>query len=149
MQAFEEISRDPSGRDLLQFALTVAAGAVLLGALAQFGWGKPHSARVIWSLGAAVAAGGLLPGLGRLLYIGWMGLGVSVGLVTAPLILFLLYLVVITPVALVFRLIGRTVHLYAFLMATVTLQASRSKPKAQGGREIFLLSADLGILCPL
>jgi len=107
MQGFEEINRQPSGRDLLQFALTVLAGAGLLGALAQFSWGKPQSAKLIWSLGTAVAAGTLVPGLGRLLYIAWMGLGVSVGLVTGPVILFILYLVVITPVALVFRIMGR------------------------------------------
>jgi hypothetical protein len=107
MQAFEEINRQPSRRELLQFALIIAVGAALLGAMAQFAWGKPHGATVIWSLGAAVAAGALVPGLGRLLYIAWMGLGVSVGLITGPVILFVLYLVVITPVALVFRLMGR------------------------------------------
>jgi preprotein translocase subunit Sss1 len=36
MQAFREINRRPSRRELLQFALIVAAGAALLGVLAQY-----------------------------------------------------------------------------------------------------------------
>lgn len=109
MHDFQEINLRPSRADLLQFALIVAVGAALLGALAHVGWGKPHTAKVIWTLGAGIAAGALAPGLGRLLYIAWMGLGVSVGLVTSPVVMFVLYLVVITPVALVFRLVGRDV----------------------------------------
>jgi hypothetical protein len=54
-----------------------------------------------------VAAGALVPGLGRLLYVAWMGLGLSVGLITGPVILFVFYMVMITPVAQLFRVIGR------------------------------------------
>jgi len=107
MQAFKEINRRPSRCELLQFALIVAAGAALLGALVQYAWGKPQTARVIWLLGATVAGGALAPGLGRLLYVAWMGLGLSIGLITGPVILFVLYMVVITPVALLFRVIRR------------------------------------------
>ncbi len=47
------------------------------------------------------------PPIGRLLYIFWMGIGVTLGLVTQPIILVVVFLVLITPVGLAFKLIQR------------------------------------------
>lgn len=109
MEAYREINLRPSRKELLQFALVVAGGAAVLGVFARVAWGNPHAAEIIWTVGAAIAAGALVPGVGRLLYVAWMGLGVSVGLVTGPVVLGVCYALVITPVALIFRMRGRDV----------------------------------------
>jgi hypothetical protein len=106
MQAFSELNLRPSKRDLVQFALVIGVCGGLLGLVLQY-LGKPTASSVVWWGTAALLAGSIVPGLSRLLYIAWMGLGVAVGMVTGPILMFVVYLVVFTPLALVFRLARR------------------------------------------
>jgi multisubunit Na+/H+ antiporter MnhG subunit len=45
--------------------------------------------------------------IARLLYILWMGIGITMGLITQPIILVVIFLLLITPVGLIFKLIQR------------------------------------------
>jgi hypothetical protein len=103
MSAYTDINTNPTRIDLVKFGLVFAGGMWLLGLAWLLRGGDPG---VPLGLGCAGAAGlflSLIPPIGRALYILWMGLGVTIGLVTSPVILALLYALLIVPVGLAFR----------------------------------------------
>lgn len=107
MRAYREINRQPSQRERFKLA------AVFLGFLGAFGayqgFVKHHetTAHVLWALAVGLAVMSILPVVGRLVYIGWMGLGVTLGMFTQPIFLFVTYTLFFVPIGLVFRLISR------------------------------------------
>jgi hypothetical protein len=103
MSIYAEINRSPTRKDLLSFGLVVAAGMGAIGAWSYL-HGKPDRALVLFAVGGAVFLLSLIPPVGRVLYILWMGLGLTLGFFTAPVIMFVVYLLVIVPVGLWFRL---------------------------------------------
>jgi hypothetical protein len=48
-----------------------------------------------------------IPPIARILYIFWMGLGITMGLITSPIILVVVFLLLITPVGLLFKVLQR------------------------------------------
>lgn len=102
-----KINLQPTRKDLLGFG-AVLLGAALLGALAcHFRWHRPELVLPLCGLGVAALLLVQLPVVGRLLYIAWMGLGITMGLVTSPVLMAVIYLVLFVPLALLFRLMGR------------------------------------------
>ena len=105
---WSDIQFDPTRKTLRQFAglwLVVFAGMGLWQALAR------HNPKLGLSLGAlalVVGVAGLTrPDWVRLIYIGWMVLAFPIGWTVSQVILLILYFGLFTPIALVFRLIGR------------------------------------------
>jgi hypothetical protein len=90
-----------------RFGLTVGGAFLLLGAVARWR-GHPVASAVLWSLGGALAAGGLLvpTSLGPV-YRGWMKLALMLSKVTTPIFMGLIYFAVFTPMGVVRRLFGR------------------------------------------
>ncbi|APR77431.1 Hypothetical protein A7982_02778 [Minicystis rosea] len=113
MSIYKEIKKNPSRRDLLEFGLIFGAGMGILGALNHFAvhvlffTGRPSVAPAFWIAGAAVFVLSLIPPIGRLLYIAWMGLGLTIGFFTAPIVMLLVYLVAIVPLGVAFKLMRR------------------------------------------
>lgn len=108
MSIFKEINKNPKPRDLLEFGAIFLAGMGVIGALMHFGYvGKPSAAIPLWGLGAAVFVLSLIPPIGRLLYIAWMGFGLLIGLVTSPIIMFVVYLLAVVPLGIAFKLMRR------------------------------------------
>jgi hypothetical protein len=107
MSIYKEIKQNPTRRDLFEFGLIFAGGTGLLGLVNQLYLHKPGPALGFWIAGAVVFALSLIPPIGRLLYILWMGLGLTIGFVTSPVIMFVVYAIVIVPVGLWFKLTHR------------------------------------------
>jgi hypothetical protein len=107
MRVFEDLNTNPSRRDLRSLGITLLVGLGAVGALFYFRFDNPSAGRGLWIGAVCGLIVSLLPVLGRWLYIGWMGLGMAIGLVTSPIVLMVLYLVVFVPLGLVFRLIKR------------------------------------------
>jgi hypothetical protein len=107
MTIYKELNRNPTRRDLLSFGLIFAGGMGALGALNQLYFHRPGPALVLFVLGGAVFVLSLIPPVGRLLYILWMGLGLTIGFFTAPVIMFVVYALVIVPVGLWFKVTRR------------------------------------------
>lgn len=107
MSIYKDINRSPTRRDLLAFGLIFLAGTGVVGAVNRFYLAKPDAALGFWIAGALVFLLSQVPKLGRLLYIAWMGLGLTIGLVTSPVIMFVVYLIAIVPLGLVFKVIRR------------------------------------------
>jgi hypothetical protein len=103
-----EIVRPPSERTLRQFAalclvifVVLAASRAARGQVDFWTWGAGTA-------GALVGALGLVrPAALRWLYTGWMVAAFPIGWTISRLMLLALFYIVFTPVALVFRLIGR------------------------------------------
>jgi hypothetical protein len=107
MSIFKELNKNPTRRDLVEFGLIILAATGIIGALCHYRWDRPALGTNLWIAGAVVFVLSLVPPVGRLLYIAWMTFGLLVGLVTSPVIMFIVYCLVILPVGLVFKLTKR------------------------------------------
>mgnify|MGYP001320416754 CR=1 FL=1 len=90
-----------------KFGLTVGAAFLLITA---FLWWRGFRAPLpyLGGLGGGlVLAGALVPGMLGPVYKAWMGLALLLSKVTTPIFMGVVYFLVITPVALVMRLLGK------------------------------------------
>jgi hypothetical protein len=99
MHTFKDIPRNPSRKDLWQFALVLAVGFGLMGLASWWFWSKPLIAYKLWFVACLAAGLALLPGLGRLFYIAWMALGLLLGMLMAPIILGVVFFMLMVPLA--------------------------------------------------
>lgn len=113
MSMFKELKTNPTARDRLEFGVIVGVGLGLLGLFNHleghflFLTGKPERAMALWIAAAAIFVLSLIPPIGRLLYIAWMALGLFIGFFTAPVIMFVVYVLAIVPLGIVFKLMRR------------------------------------------
>src|SRR5262249_50777110 len=105
---WSDIRFDPDRKTLRQFAglwMVFFGGVALWQALAR---GRGNLGLSIGALAMVVGVAGLTrPEWVRLIYIGWMVLACPIGWTVSQVILLILYFGLFTPIALVFRLIGR------------------------------------------
>lgn len=95
-----------SDRDLRKFGLMVGGVFAVLGAL--FLWRhKPIGPYFLWPGGVLVLFGAVFPRALKWIYIAWMSVAFVLGFVMAHIILAVLFYLVITPIGLVARLVGK------------------------------------------
>ena len=104
---YRHINRHPSTTDRVKLAAVFVAGFGGLGAYQLFRLHRGGTGRDLVVAAAVLAVVALLPVVGRWVYVAWMGLGVTIGLFTQPVFLFLSYAVLFVPLSLLFGLIGR------------------------------------------
>ncbi len=104
-----EVNWRPSRKDLQVFGIAALLAALIAGALLHYKHGFPAVwTAVIVGLGAAVCISGfVVPALARLVYVAMIGLALPIGLVLSFIVMAVLYYLILTPVGLFFRLIGR------------------------------------------
>ncbi|MFT3764005.1 MAG: SxtJ family membrane protein [Minicystis sp.] len=113
MSIYKELNKNPTKRDLLEFGLIFGVGMGIIGALNHFAVqvlffkGNPSAALPFWIAGAAIFVLALIPPIGRLLYILWMALGLTIGFFTAPIVMFVVYVIAIVPLGFIFKLMRR------------------------------------------
>lgn len=91
-----------------RFALTVAAGFSVLGAVALLR-AHPSLARTLFTgAGLVAVAGALVPARLGALRAAWMGLGVALSRITAPVFYALVYWLLLTPMGVLRRTFGRS-----------------------------------------
>src|SRR5262245_39633726 len=103
MKIYEKIDRNPPRAVQIKAGATILIGFALLGALQLFVRHRLMLAEVLWAIGGACFLISLVPGLGRLLYIGWMGLGITIGIFTQPIIVTVAYVLLFVPLGFLFR----------------------------------------------
>jgi hypothetical protein len=91
-----------------RFAWTLAAGLSALGAV--LAWrGRGGGAAVLWSAAAILAVAGLVvPSRLGPMQRAWLRLGVALSRVTAPIFFAALYFLIVTPVGVLRRTLGRS-----------------------------------------
>ncbi len=116
MSILQEVKELPAGsRDLRKFSLTVGIAFVVLWAvftlLIPYLTGRgadPSRLPLLWQIGVALAVvGTLAPKVVKPLYYAWMTMALALGFVMTRVLLTIFFFLVMTPVALIFRLIGR------------------------------------------
>jgi hypothetical protein len=107
--AIRELNTNPSFADRRNFGLIFLVGVAAIGVVywQVYDKGDLHRAQYFFGVAVAVFILSLVPPIGRVLYILWMGFGLTLGLVTSPVIMFLLFLILITPVGIIFKMTGR------------------------------------------
>lgn len=109
---WSDIDREPTSQKLRQFA---ALCLIVFGSLALWqGIARGNVAVAVALAAAALALGPLglaRPQALRWVYVGWMMAAFPVGWVVSQILLFVVFFGILTPLALVFRLVGRDVLL--------------------------------------
>ena len=104
-----EIEWHPSDRQLQMFGASGLVASILAALVLHFAWGLA----AIWMLAVVTAGAAILlcslisPAVARILYIGLTLVAMPIGLVVSFVLLAAFYFLLLTPLALVFRLIGR------------------------------------------
>jgi hypothetical protein len=107
------IDWNPDAKTMRKFGISTMLGCAAIGAFLYFGiWpaAKPSTGfgAFIWIAGALTGVTALLgPRIGKPLYCIWMGIGYVVGNIVSRLVLAMVFYLLITPMGLVMRLIGR------------------------------------------
>ena len=103
-QAYSQIDKQPSRSALLALGATLFGACAAVAACSLWVSHDALRARGLLLAGVCLAAASIVPRLGRLLYIVWLGLGVSLGLIVSPLVLLAIYCLLIVPLGLSMRL---------------------------------------------
>ena len=102
------IDHHPSRRQLAVFGIIWLAFFGVLGTIALRQGGPIGQADVLWTLALAVPAAGLVsPGFLRIVYLGTAYATFPIGLLTSYVILTVVFYLVLTPIGLLMRLVGR------------------------------------------
>jgi hypothetical protein len=130
------LSRNPPERQLRQFGYCALVALPLI-AWMLLGCARPES----WTpgdqvlMGCFAGVGGLFAALGlawpaglRPMFLAASVITIPIGIVFGEVLLFVIYFLIFTPVALVFRLIGRDVLQRRFEPAATTYWIARAQP---------------------
>ena len=105
---FQHVKWRPDARELRRFAIAMLIGFSVLGLLSV--WranGIGTAAIVLWSIGLFLAAAAFIPGLGRVAYLAVYLPTSIIGYVVSHVMLALMFFFVITPLAIILRLMGK------------------------------------------
>jgi hypothetical protein len=90
-----------------RFGLVVGGAFLVLGAISRWR-GHPVASIVLWSIGGALVAGGLLiPSFMGPVHRAWMKLALALSRITTPILMGLIYFGLFTPMGILRRLLGR------------------------------------------
>jgi hypothetical protein len=105
---FQHLNWRPDARELRRFAIAMLIGFTILGLLSAWrGKGIGTPSIVLWSLGVVLAVAAFIPGLGRMAYLAVYLPTSIIGYVVSNVLLALMFLVVITPLGLILKLMGK------------------------------------------
>ena len=96
-----------SAKEGRRFAFTLGPAFFVLGGI--FWWrGRATVATVLWAIGGVLVLAGVgAPGRLGPVHRAWMGLALGISKVTTPVFLAIVFFVVIAPIGIVMRLVGR------------------------------------------
>jgi hypothetical protein len=104
-----EIDWNPGGRQLRVFGLSALVASAVLAGVFMLLWGLA----IVWALAALAIGTAILlcslvsPRAARVIYVALSAVGLPIGFVVSFVLLAAFYFLLLTPIALLFRLIGR------------------------------------------
>ena len=105
---FQHVTWTPTRSDLNTFALTMLVGFAIIGGIVAWrndGIGAP--AIRLWEIGAALAMGGVIPVVGRYVYVAVYVVTGIIGYAISRVILTLMFYAIVTPLGVILRLTGK------------------------------------------
>ena len=107
---FQHVKWRPDARELRRFAIAMLIGFFVLGALSAWKTKGVHTGSIVlWSIGASLAAASFVPKLGRIAYLAVYLPTSIIGYVVSNVMLTLMFFLVITPLGIVMKLMGKDV----------------------------------------
>ena len=113
-------------KELRQFGLLVGAVFTVIGLWPLVFRGEPLR---LWALGLGgllIACGGMRPHVLRPIHTGWMWVGHILGWINTRILLGIVFYVLVTPIGLVFRLLGKDTMRRGFVESSTTYRVVRS-----------------------
>ena len=113
-------------KELRQFGLLVGAVFTVIGLWPFVFRGEPLR---LWAIGLGcllIACGGVLPSVLAPIHTGWMWVGHILGWINTRILLGIVFYVLVTPLGLVFRLMGKDTMRQAFDESSTTYRVIRS-----------------------
>lgn len=105
---FKHINWRPNSRELRRFAVAMLIGFTVLGLLAMWrGGGIVTTSIVLWTVGVVLAIATFIPGLGRVSYLAVYLPTSIIGYVVSNVLLTLMFFLVITPLGIILKLMGK------------------------------------------
>ena len=107
---FQHVKWQPDARELRRFAIAMLVGFFVLGALSAWQTKGVHTGSIVlWSIGASLAIAAFVPKLGRIAYLAVYLPTSIIGYVVSNVMLTLMFFLVITPLGIVMKLMGKDV----------------------------------------
>jgi hypothetical protein len=113
-------------KELRQFGLLVGAVFTVIGLWPVVFRGEPLRLWAIGIGGLLIAFGGILPQLLAPIHKGWMWVGHIMGWINTRILLGIVFYALVTPIGLVFRLMGKDTMRQAFAESSTTYRVVRS-----------------------
>lgn len=113
-------------KELRQFGLLVGAVFTVIGLWPLVFRGEPLRLWAIGIGGLLIAFGGILPQLLAPIHKGWMWVGHILGWINTRILLGIVFYALITPIGLVFRLMGKDTMRQVFAESSTTYRVVRS-----------------------
>jgi len=105
---FQHVKWRPDAGELRRFAIAMLIGFTVLGALSAWrGKGIGTASIVLWSIGVALAVAAFIPKVGRIAYLAVYLPTSIIGYIVSNILLALMFLLVITPLGLILKLMGK------------------------------------------
>jgi len=105
------INRHPSRKDLLVFGLLLPPFVAVLGVAVHHWTGSPVAATVTWAAGGALSLVYLaVPAVRRPVFVGWNRVTFPIGWAVSHAVMAVVYFGVVTPTALIVRVLDRDPH---------------------------------------
>lgn len=105
---FQHVKWQPDDRELRRFAVAMLLGFALLGLLAAWrAKGIGQSSIILWGIGLTLAIAAFVPKLGRAAYLGVYLPTSIIGYVMSHIALALMFFLVITPLGILLRFMGK------------------------------------------
>lgn len=110
LPVFQHVQWHPDRNELRRFAVSMLIGFTVLGLLAAWRAGTFSTTTfILWGIGLTLALAALVPGLGRIAYLAVYLPTNLIGYVMSRVILTLLFFLVIVPIGVLLRLMGKDV----------------------------------------
>ena len=107
---FQHVKWRPDARELRRFAIAMLIGFFVLGVLSAWKTKGVHMGSIVlWSIGASLAVTAFVPKLGRIAYLAVYLPTSIIGYVVSNVMLTLMFFLVITPLGIVMKLMGKDV----------------------------------------
>jgi len=107
---FQHVKWRPDARELRRFAIAMLIGFFVLGALSAWKTKGVHTGSIVlWSIGASLAVASFVPKLGRIAYLAVYLPTSIIGYVVSNVMLTLMFFLVITPLGIIMKLMGKDV----------------------------------------
>jgi hypothetical protein len=115
-----------SRKELRQFGLLVGAVFTVMGLWPLVFRGEPLRLWAVGIGGLLIAFGGILPQLLAPIHKGWMWVGHILGWINTRILLGIMFYALVTPMGIVFRLMGKDTMRRAFAESSTTYRVVRS-----------------------